>query len=30
MKYDNQQLDEISHAKVIEQIKYQNPYSSGG
>jgi uncharacterized membrane protein len=26
----NQQLDELSHAKVIEQIKNQNPHSSGG
>ncbi len=26
----NQQLDEISHAKVIEQIKNQNPHPSGG
>ena len=26
---DNQQLDEISYAKVIEQIKEQNPHSSG-
>ena len=25
----NQQLDEISYAKVIEQIKNQNPHSSG-
>jgi len=26
----NQQLDELSYAKVIEQIKNQNPHSSGG
>ncbi|HEU0292761.1 MAG TPA: DUF2085 domain-containing protein [Anaerolineales bacterium] len=26
----NQQLNEISHAKVIEQIKNQNPHPSGG
>jgi hypothetical protein len=26
----NQKLDEISYAKVIEQIKNQNPHSSGG
>jgi hypothetical protein len=26
----NQQLDELSYAKVIEQIKSQNPRSSGG
>jgi uncharacterized membrane protein len=26
----NQQLDELSYAKVIEQIKKQNPRSSGG
>jgi uncharacterized membrane protein len=25
----NQKLDEISYAKVIEQIKYQDPHSSG-
>ena len=25
----NQQLDEFSYAKVIEQIKNQNPHSSG-
>lgn len=27
---DNQQLDEVSYAKVIEQIKTQNPRASGG